>query len=144
VVVCGDFNENPDEFFRAGKEYPTAFSPLTSDGDQSKNGGIIEVCGSGVLAGEGRISLQDRVVLFSPWEEAGGFSYIFQGEEERLDGFLLSPASLDSKGIDYGDFFVGVSPELFDQEGCPAGWNGRTGFSDHLPIGLRLVSSLYD
>jgi endonuclease/exonuclease/phosphatase family metal-dependent hydrolase len=144
VVVCGDFNENPDEFLRAGKEYPTAFSPLAPQGDPSESGGIIEVCGSRVLAGEGQSSPQDRVVLFSPWEEAGGFSYIFQGEEERLDGFLLSPASLDGKGLEYGDFFVGALPELLDQEGRPSGWNGKTGFSDHLPIGLRLFSSLYD
>lgn len=144
VVVCGDFNESPDEFLRTGKGYPTAFSPFRPDGEPGGEGCIIEVCNSSVLSADGRLPRQGRVLLFSPWEETEGFSYIFQGVEERLDGFLLSAASLDGRGIEYGGFFVGKAPELFDKDGYPAGWNGRAGFSDHLPIGLRLVSSLYD
>ncbi|MEW6548233.1 MAG: endonuclease/exonuclease/phosphatase family protein [Spirochaetota bacterium] len=148
LVACGDFNENPDEYLRAGRAYPTAFAPPDS-GSPGKPGGTIEVCSSLEALKAGPPPSQDlrgsgSLRLFSPWEQEGGYSYVFQGAGERLDGFLLAPSLADGKGLEFDDFRVGSSPELFGQDGVPAGWNGRSGYSDHLPVGIRLSSSLYN
>ncbi|MFA5852214.1 MAG: hypothetical protein WC820_05905, partial [Spirochaetales bacterium] len=69
---------------------------------------------------------------------AEGFSYIFDGQEERLDGFLLSPSLVDGQGAEFMGFMVSGEPALLNERGEPAVWNGSSGFSDHLPIALKI------
>jgi len=145
IVVCGDFNESPDEFARVAGKYPTALMPDPGEYfEDSLRGGIspppdwfnavLRVSGS-----PGRASLKDDgVTLYSPWNSTGGFSYKFQGEEERIDGFLLGPALVDGRGLDFGRFMVSDDPGLLDDAGSPQAWNGSSGYSDHLPIALTL------
>ena len=133
LLVMGDFNENPDEFQRVGGSYPTAMMApdagdgqwLTIDGDRSS---VSQ--GGGVFA------------LFSPWDEAGGYSYRFQGETERIDHILLSPSLVSGAGCPFSfDCFSAAPPEFaVDGQGTPIRWNTGTGsgYSDHLPISARL------
>jgi hypothetical protein len=132
ILVCGDFNESPDEYDRVAQAYQTAMMPATAAG-----------------LGFGSLHLtysSDKVVptteaswaLFSPWGGSEGFSYSFDGKPERLDGFLLNAALVDGKGLDYGSFEPASDQGLFDEKGGILCWNGTNGFSDHLPIVLRL------
>lgn len=136
VILCGDFNESPDEFDRAKRAYPTALMP-------DEEGGIPEAWFEGLL----RVSSlpanasidRKAVTLYSPWAGSEGFSYIFDGETERLDGFLLSPALLDGQNLEFSGFMVSGDPALLNGQGEPLAWNGSSGFSDHLPIALSLT-----
>lgn len=145
IIVCGDFNESPDEFSRAGRRYPTALmpDPLDMAGAMAQKGpqvpdewfrGVIRVASipSGASLDNGEVS------LYSPWIGADGFSYVFDGDKERLDGFLLSPSFFDGQGAEYRGFMVSAEPALLDESGEPALWNGSSGFSDHLPVALRI------
>lgn len=145
VIVCGDFNESPDEFSRVGRKYPTAFMPNSMELARSvaRKGneipkdwfdGVIRVAGTPADASLGN----GEVTLYSPWTGAEGFSYIFDGQEERLDGFLLSPSLVDGQGAEFMGFMVSGEPALLNERGEPAVWNGSSGFSDHLPIALKI------
>lgn len=141
VVVCGDFNESPDEFSRIKGSYATGLMPAPSEGLPSGEA-IPDSWGEGVL----RIARDTRsvacgvggVTLYSPWSLSDGFSYAFDHEKERLDGFLLGPALVDGEGLDFSRFIVSDDEKLLDGEGEPAAWNGSSGYSDHLPILLFL------
>ncbi|MCE5256206.1 MAG: endonuclease/exonuclease/phosphatase family protein [Spirochaetaceae bacterium] len=143
IIVCGDFNESPDEFERVGAAYPTAFMPLRSGLSSEEAAAIPPEWHSGCF----HIALTSDTVtsaeisdgaLFSPWGGSSGFSYYFDGQPERLDGFLLNGALVDGKGLDYCGFKPGDSPQLFGEKGEILVWDGSKGFSDHLPIALAL------
>jgi len=140
VILCGDFNESPDEFERARHSYPTAFMPGL---DQTVAGRIPEAWFEGVIRVSSLPSNASldagAVTLYSPWAGSEGFSYIFDGDKERLDGFLLGPALLDGSGLEFASFMVSTDPSLLDAKGEPSAWNGSSGFSDHLPIALILT-----
>jgi hypothetical protein len=139
VVVCGDLNESPDEFVRKGKRYTTALMTIEAASSCAAGGArssrllvASSKDGVGMRGGE--------IVLYSPWEESGGYSYVFRDDRERLDNFLLSPALLDGKGLCYGRFSSVSAPILVDAGGTPIAWpgTGASGYSDHLPILLVL------
>ena len=145
IVVCGDFNESPDEFSRIGSAYPTAFMP-SSLGTKEEDSipaswldGVLRVSNSQAEC----IRTDGNIRVFSPWRGTEGYSYIFQGEKERLDGFLLGASFFDGKSYAFQDFRVGTSPELLAEDGSPIGWNGTNGYSDHLPIALTIAPILY-
>jgi endonuclease/exonuclease/phosphatase family metal-dependent hydrolase len=141
IVVCGDFNESPDEYDRVGRSYATAFMPVAFASPEARVSSAMR---------EGRILVASRaeeakpvegeVVLYSPWEESGGYSYSFRGKRERIDGFLLSPGLLGGGGLVYKRFAPASSAFLMDEKGDPIAWpgSGSTGYSDHLPILLEL------
>lgn len=141
-VVCGDFNESPDEFFRAKGRYATALMPAPGEGGPAPVEDIPKAWEEGVL----KVALNPRaaacgeggVMLYSPWALSDGFSYAFDGEKERLDGFLLGSALVDGEGLEFSRFVVSGDEKLLDAEGEPAAWNGSSGYSDHLPILLTL------
>ena len=142
VVVCGDLNESPDEYARTGKRYATALMPVEEAGSAGRASrpssalGRLLVASSKDLAG----MREGEVVLYSPWQESGGYSYSFRGSRERLDNFLLSPGLLDEIGLRYERFSVSSADFLVDGQGTPIAWpgSGATGYSDHLPILLVL------
>ena len=140
IVLAGDLNENPDEFSRAGGAYPTAL--LLRRGAPGEPGDT--------AAGSLAISFDPATVasggylsLWSPWG-AGGWSYRFRGEPERIDHFILSPGLLgESGGLRFSSFSAEAPDCLLDASGNPMGWDGRhrSGYSDHLPIVLTLESA---
>jgi endonuclease/exonuclease/phosphatase family metal-dependent hydrolase len=137
VLVCGDFNEGPDEYLRAGRRYATAFMPADEAASCPGSGRqslLVTFDRSRATDGPGELA------LFSPWGQSEGYSYCYRGERERLDGFLLSPGLLDVCGLGYGAFEVCDRPFLLDPKGSPLAWSSASavGYSDHLPIALRL------
>ncbi len=146
IVCLGDFNESPDELKRNSRRYPVALMP-SPDTDEFTDiiAGVPAEWFSGPIrvTGIGRSARVERgaVTLYSPWFSAGGYSYRYEGEGERLDGFLLSPAFFDGSGLEYRSFKVADDPALIDAAGNPAGWNGSSGYSDHLPILLDIDSA---
>lgn len=142
LIACGDFNESPDEFERVGRRYPTALMPDPDQAVDGRYGALDEAWFKEVILVAGKASAasaeNERVVLYSPWAGQTGYSYVFRGKEERLDGFLLGPGFGDEKGLEFDSFQVGNDPKLLDNSGSPLGWNGSTGYSDHLPIACRL------
>jgi endonuclease/exonuclease/phosphatase family metal-dependent hydrolase len=136
ILVCGDFNESPDEFERSGSVDETAFMPFPESGGDS----AVSACrGLLVTASPEMASFDSRgPVLFSPWERSGGFSYYFGESRDRLDGFLLSPGLCDRKGLGFAGFKVSDAAFLVSDSGHPLGWRGNAGYSDHLPIALTL------
>jgi len=143
IVCLGDFNESPDEFERNSKRIPVALMP-SPDTDEFTDiiAGVPAEWFSGLIrvTGIGRSARVERgaITLYSPWFSSRGYSYWFEGEGERLDGFLLSPAFFDDSGLEYRSFQVADDPALLDAAGHPAGWNGNAGYSDHLPILLDI------
>ena len=132
ILVCGDFNESPDEFQRVKQAYQTAIMPV-GDEDSGFESLHITYSPDKVLP-----TTESSWALFSPWGGSEEFSYAFEGKTERLDGFLLNAALVDGKGLDYEAFEPAGAQELFDNKGNILCWDGKKGFSDHLPIELRL------
>jgi endonuclease/exonuclease/phosphatase family metal-dependent hydrolase len=137
LVVCGDFNESPDEFYRVEGRYATALTPVEAAMEaRVPPSPRLLVASSRLLARP----VDGEIVLFSPWEESGGYSYSYRGDRERLDGFLLGPGLLDSAGLSYAGFAAASASFLVDAGGEPIAWpgGGASGYSDHLPILLTL------
>jgi hypothetical protein len=143
IICLGDFNESPDEFERNDAKFPVALMPSP---DSREFGDLVSgipgewFAGVLRLTGDGRRAFVDDngATLYSPWFSSPGYSYRFEGRAERLDGFLLSPGLFDGRGLEFRGFQAADDPLLMDAEGNPLGWNGASGFSDHLPILLDL------
>ncbi|HOX13405.1 MAG TPA: endonuclease/exonuclease/phosphatase family protein [Spirochaetia bacterium] len=137
LLLAGDLNENPDEWERVGRAWPTALLPADraarADGWKDR---ILLAADPG-NTGPG----PDGLVLWSPWEEAGGFSYVHEGTEERIDHVLLCPGLLDGKGLAFSSFSAVTERELLSEDGTPRAWDtrNREGYSDHLPLRLALA-----
>ena len=131
ILIVGDLNENVDEADRVKRLYPTALAPLFSPAP-----GAILVTGrppSQAHAGQ--------LVFFSPWLETAKprGSYVYRGEWQTPDHFLLSAGLFDDYGFKYrpGSFRVASRGLTHPRTGYPLGSDGG-GASDHLPIILTL------
>ncbi|MGO8692115.1 MAG: endonuclease/exonuclease/phosphatase family protein [Rectinemataceae bacterium] len=137
ILICGDFNENPDEYLRVGKRYATALMPAAESAAPDAGRLLVgsELPGVGAdSAGAAEAGVEP--VLYSPWIESDGFSYAYKGMRERIDGFLLSAGLLGGGGLSYRGFSVVDAPFLLDSSGIPRKWSNfsGSGYSDHLPI----------
>lgn len=138
ILACGDFNENPDEFVRVGRRYPTAFMPLASAEAAAAKAPakavFLRESGSDLRKEAGRAS------LWSPWSGPDSYSYVHRGVKERIDGFLLGSGFFDAKGLEFGSFYPFANEKIVDAAGIPISWSNSTGkgWSDHLPILLWL------
>ncbi len=137
ILVCGDFNESPDEYERSGMKTETAFMPVSGTSIPTSAPDCRGILVS--TSPEGASFHMGNPVLFSPWERAGGYSYAFGDSRERLDGFLLSPGLCDTKGLGFASFSAATAGFLVSETGQPLGWKGSSGYSDHLPIILTLA-----
>jgi len=136
IILAGDFNESPDEYERVDRAYPTALMPA-----EAGAGAWLLVEGDREAVPRGAPPL----IMYCPWEEAGGYSYKYRGDEERIDQLLMSPG-LVSRGpcpLRFESFSAEPPAFAVDGSGSPLGYNARTGsgYSDHLPIRARLVYS---
>lgn len=143
MIACGDFNESPDEFERVGRRYPTALMPEPAGVLDGRYGELAADWFEESLMVTNSVAAarleKGRLVLYSPWAGQGGYSYVYKGDEERLDGFLLGPGFADGRGLEFGSFYVGNDPRLLDESGSPLAWTGASGYSDHLAIACRLA-----
>lgn len=137
LVVAGDFNENPDEFERVEKVWPTALMPA-----EAGAGPWLLITGSrdgACLPGPGATPL----VLYCPWDDGGGYSYLFQGNAERIDQLLLSPSLVadPAAALRFESFSAEPPQFTVDASGTPLAYNPRlgSGYSDHLPIRIGIA-----
>jgi len=136
VFLAGDLNENPDEWTRTSGAYPTALLPMEAAAQAPEYADRLLISrapeGTGVTAA--------GLALWSPWEEYGGYSYVYDRTEERIDNLLLAPGLLDDKGLSFQSFSAQAPRELLTESGLPWGWKtgDREGYSDHLPIYMEL------
>ena len=134
IVVAGDMNERETEYEANAKTYQTA---LLLDGyaatDHFADKSLF-LTDSWEKAGY----TDGRAVFFSPWlvEDEPG-SYVYNGEWERIDHFLLMGGN---GGFSYHGFEVIKRDFLLDSAGRPQRWNSSsaTGHSDHLPLLIHL------
>jgi len=134
LVVAGDLNVNPDEYERVGGAYPTALMRA-----EAGPGPWMLIGDKGELREPGASPL----VLYDPWFEADGYSYRYDGQDERIDHLLLSPALALGSGCPWRFEAFSAEPPGFavDEVGAPIRWSPRNGvgYSDHLPIRIRLA-----
>ncbi len=156
ILACGDLNEEAQEFLRCGSAYATALGTLEdlSEGLRMSppDGAPLLLAGSAALLGQARDSpspeerLPEPWFCVSPWLMPGAedsYSYVYRGQREQIDHFLLSPLLFDARGWEFVDFKVIQEDFLLDEEGKPKAWVSgiKSGYSDHLPILLRLEQS---
>ncbi len=137
VLLAGDLNENPDEWERVSGAYPTALLPAEAAARAPAYPDRVLVAKTPEEAG----LAADGLALWSPWEEAqGGFSYVHEGKEERIDHLLLGPGLLDGRGLVFRSFSAEAPEGLLTEDGLPWEWDrtNREGYSDHLPIRMEL------
>ncbi len=143
IVAAGDFNENVDDYQRAGRRAATALMPA----EDPK--GIVRVDPVIYLSATPPVpdAAARRCVLFDPWyelEPASRGSESWQGGWLTPDHILLSAGLFDGQGFHYhrGSFTPVRLPALLDPEGLPRKWIVRAGkeegVSDHLPLLLVL------
>lgn len=135
LVMAGDLNESPDEFRRVGGVYPTALALV---GPGAEDASRLSPDRLAVAYGRREAGGGSLPVLYSPWEEFGGYSYLFQGRPERIDNLLLSPGLVsETEGSLRFRSFSAEPPEFaVDDSGAPVAWSARRGggYSDHLPV----------
>ena len=139
VIVCGDFNESPDEYLRVQRAYPTAIMDAgLATAANPPEGEPLRVAGSW----DELMSAPQRpasALLYSAWSESPeSFSIAYKDAREQFDSFFLSASCRDGKGIEFEEFRVADDPELFAEDGTPFEWWGSEGFSDHLPVRVVL------
>jgi len=81
ILVCGDFNESPDEFQRVKQAYQTAIMPV-GDEDSGFESLHITYSPDKVLP-----TTESSWALFSPWGGSEEFSYAFDGKLKDWMGF---------------------------------------------------------
>jgi endonuclease/exonuclease/phosphatase family metal-dependent hydrolase len=144
IVVCGDFNESPDEYIRVDRAYQTGIMPLEigvlpDAVPDAVEGELLWVSNSWQQIEECQMNMQRDVTLYNPWSEMPlGYSIAYKDKREQFDSFFINSSLKDGKGMEYEQFSVAVSPDLFGIEGVPLSWTGTEGYSDHLPVMLRL------
>jgi len=146
VIIAGDLNECIDEWSLCGGAYQTALMPSSMSGDGAGLPIESDFSGSEFFGASlyvsgffEEVTVHDGTsVLFSPWlrncEYPG--SYVYRGEWERIDHFLLSSHFSDQTGVEYEGFAVADDQRLLNDDGFPLRWvpEMETGYSDHLPI----------
>lgn len=138
LVVAGDFNENPDEFERVERAWPTALMPVEAGAGQ-----WLLITGSRDAARLPEPGSASPLVLYCPWDDGGGYSYLFQGNPERIDHLLMSPSLVADTGaaLRFESFSAQPPQFVVDASGIPLAYSPRlnSGYSDHLPIRIRIA-----
>lgn len=135
-MAAGDFNEDHDEYRKIGRAYRTALIPSIETVPDDWNGSLF-VCSKGSSCSYG----MGRLVLYSPWYDVSSAgSYAYRSQWDKIDHFFLWKSFFDGKGYEYESFRVIKEDFLLNDYGYPDRWISGTeeGFSDHLPILLRI------
>jgi len=139
IIICGDLNENYDQFSRWNGEHPTALMPY----DSMPNIGEGRIAGVPLFfskedKGE---SIYGYPLFYSPWGDTnrGEGSYFYK-EWETIDHFLLDSIFLNGTPPLFLSFSLIKSDKNVSSKGTPLKWITRfkSGYSDHFPILLRI------
>ena len=139
ILAAGDFNESHDEYKKIGRHYRTALIPVIEDVPDEWSDSLF-------ISSRGEKSTVEgsRVVLYSPWYDISrSGSYAYKSQWNKIDHFFLWKSFFDGRGYEYESFKVIKEPFLLNDYNYPSRWNSLTeeGYSDHLPILLKLIIS---
>lgn len=141
IVVCGDFNEDPDAFLQ-GPGYQTALIQTTCSEARS----FIATGSLGITGIEEEVYAD---AWYSPYlDEDMHFavpgSCYFSGTWHRYDQFLGNGMLFDRKGWEYGSCRIITPSFCSNPDQTPLGWKveSKSGVSDHYPVLLTLVKTL--
>jgi endonuclease/exonuclease/phosphatase family metal-dependent hydrolase len=136
VVLAGDLNEAWDEAMLNGGAYPVALVPF---GDWTEESAGLPVSAERAEAGTAGKGLP----LYTPWGEfpPDTGSYRYRDVWERIDHVLLTGEFFNGTGVEYAGFETAADTPWCDNDGYPLAYRTRDGFgySDHLPLVLRLL-----
>jgi len=124
VVVLGDLNENYNEYQKNFKSYETAI--------------MYNETGKGITVTDNTPGDGELYTVWPDSEFPG--SYRYRGEWESIDHFLLNRKLMDREKFYFNSFFVDNRDLLLQNNGDVKRWNSdfKTGYSDHLPLILKL------
>jgi len=144
IIILGDLNECYNEFHKIQAGYQTALIPWTAPLPGNYHQRSLFLTDDPGNAGINK----GRLVFYETWysvkQEQRG-SYVYQHKWQTLDHILLSHGLFDANGFSctHNCFSVVRLTFLCDPEtGFPLRWKVRfsqKGFSDHLPLLLRLI-----
>lgn len=146
IIVAGDLNVRTDEYEFINREYPTALMPLSeaaaSPGESAWENAFSRTAEPLFLTGNPE-KADGIAIFYSPWleeETDPPGSYVYGGEWEQIDHFLLGPNLFDGKGVDFLDFSVEAPDFILGKDGYPYSFyrTSGTGYSDHLPLLMEL------
>lgn len=137
VMLCGDFNEDPDAIWEAD-------GMQTALVDQTHSKALAyERLGSLVVGGDSQAL--GPLGWYSPYlDQKRTFSVPgscnWDGTWHQYDQILGNRMLFDGMGWEFFDFRIKDLPSCLDADGRPNGWNLATlsGLSDHLPVLLTL------
>ena len=135
LLVCGDFNENPDAVWHSGGIQTALVDNSHPDSAMYESAGSLIVTGSkhGLLPSW----------YYCPYLDADNAllgSYVYGGVWHQYDQILAGHRLFDGIGWEYDDFVVCDLPSLIGGDGRPKAWNVNLldGVSDHLPVLMTL------
>ncbi|AEV30234.1 exonuclease III [Sphaerochaeta pleomorpha str. Grapes] len=141
IVVCGDFNEDPDAFTQGSGNQTALIQTTSSEARPFMATGSFGITG-----------MQEEVFAdawYSPFlDEENHFtlagSCYFSGQWHRYDQFLGNGMLFDRKGWEYGSCKVIAPSFCSNADQTPLGWRveSKSGVSDHYPVLLTLVKTL--
>jgi len=99
---------------------------------------MYNVAGDGITITDGELTGSELYTVWPDSEVEG--SYRFRGEWESIDHFLLNRELMNRDDFYFSGFYVDNRGLLLNSSGDIKKWNSdfRTGYSDHLPIILKL------
>lgn len=137
LLLCGDFNENPDAIWHSGG-VPTALVDYTHPH-------------APVLIEEGSLGITGNKHLLGPrlwyapyldqnltFEHEGSCNW--DGKWHRYDQILGNDKMYDRRGWEFDTFCICAPAHTLASDGRPDAWNLalKSGVSDHLPVMLTL------
>ena len=138
IVILGDLNENIDEYLRIGMTYQTALIPFDAEYPEYFAEKSLLITGEMDKAS----GSDTGFILYSPWNNSDyKGSYVYRDSWETIDHFLLNSSLFDNSAFTYSGFSVIREDFMLTDSAYPRRWNSESasGYSDHLPILLRLV-----
>ncbi|WP_320129580.1 endonuclease/exonuclease/phosphatase family protein [uncultured Sphaerochaeta sp.] len=141
ILVCGDFNEDPDAYFQGNGRQTALIETRFSQARSYMDTGSLGITG-----------LRDEVyadVWYNPFldtkkqQETPGSCY-FSGQWHCYDQFLGNGLLFDRKGWDYDSCQVVAPSFCSNPDGTPFAWkvSCKSGVSDHYPVLLTLLKTL--
>ena len=141
IIICGDLNENYDEYYKSGAKMICALMPDDQECAELAEHQIDFLIISGNNPPSPVHFPYDSIIFFSPWtEELENGSYFYKNEWETIDHFLLSAQFFNGRNWEYEMARVVNEKPFVNNNGAPFSYNARTGigFSDHLPLLITL------
>ncbi len=146
IIILGDLNESYDEYLQVKGTYQTALIPSDAVVPEEfyANSLFLTDDPRKADAKDGKVIFYDCWYSLAPGQRG---SYVYQKQWQTLDHMLLSAGLFEDTGffvIADGFSVVRLSFMLDRRTGVPLRWRAQArnkGYSDHLPLLLKLASA---